>query len=208
MKTNVHHHENKHHHKLAITATTVAGAGAGALYARNHLSESKTKQLIELDARSPKWLTELVKTFSKKAAEAQLKNGNITQEEYDKFTTAHSSIVNTIKAENTVNKIIKTPIEQRTVSYNEASKTARNAHFKLHKDLMKINNELFDKFSNLSIINKENFQTCLKDQAAKVKESFKIIAKPMLKGFAIGGVIGGMFGLGLTKFFDGGKKHH
>lgn len=185
---------NKNHTGLLITSGLI-GAGTGAVYARNHISDEIVKKIEGVNINTPKYFTDIADCVDITKAESAAKSGSIAHDELNVLKNLKDKYINYAKDENKIKEIIDTPLNERKISFKDAVSTANNSRWEAWK--ASISNKMVKKYSDIGIINGGKWADVVKNQKVKAKEALKIMAKPISKGLAAGAALGVLIGLGI-----------
>lgn len=190
------HVDNQHKkHTGLVVVSGIVGAGTGAVYAINHMAEARLKKIAKLDLDVTKFFNNLADCFDVKKAESAIHKGIINRDDFNAIKNLQDKFLKYSNDEQKVKEIANTPINERKIMYNESIKIANKSRLEAWKASIMFPEETAKKLSNTKIFNKERWMDLLKAQFLKTSGAYKIMAKPIFKGLAIGAGIGALIGL-------------
>jgi hypothetical protein len=193
---------NHRKHTALVVTSGVAGSIAGGIYARNHLSKTRTQAIDELNLHSSKWLAGLANTINIRKAGVELKKGTISEDEFTKLKDVKISIKEALKSGRIADIVYNTAKNDRTLSFEDAIKNEKEAHFKMRREFLSYSKKLQKNFAELGIFDSKKFMEVSVGKIKTDLKAYKIMAKPVAIGLAVGASIGALVGLGIKSLLN------
>ena len=185
--------------KNYIPVCSLIGGGCSAAYAFRHPSEKMCIKFSQMKPSIPEAMKGYMDSFNIEQAKSNLYGGQITEGEYNSVRDLYNAIKDTYNKEQKVVDVLNTPYGERTVTLKSAIKDANASRPKLWKHLIKFSRNMQDKYAELGIFDKEQFEQVYNAAAKKAKLMFKETSKRMGMGLVIGSAIGAAVGYYLNR---------